>query len=85
MAKTNKLRSPNKQVFFSPDPDTQLVALTPHESGMTLDTLIEALLKIQGAAKNHGQNLTVIYENAEADASWTIQAVAFDGNWLRLS
>lgn len=76
----------NKQVLFQNDADTMVVARTPITSGLTLSTLIEALVEVQQRlGMKNADNPVVIFEDSESETSWTIQQVAFDQAWVRLS
>lgn len=77
------MASNNKQVLFAHNKDTLITALTPNEDGLPLDTVIAALVKVRDSS-DRPDRLTVIFENAEEEASWTIQGIAFDREWVRL-
>lgn len=85
MAIKNATKKPKKgkQVLFAHDEDTRFIALTPSESGLSLRTVIEALEEIEQV--RNSDSLTVIFEDSESGSSWTIQQVAFDKTWVRLS
>lgn len=74
----------SKQILFPRKSDLVVVAKTPQESGLTVQVLYEALKEIVETVRDTDR-LTVIFEDAEGEVSWTIGEVAIDKEWLRLS
>ena len=74
----------SKQVLFARNADTVIVARTPSEGGLSVEDFYLAIKHVRDEAK-HPEKLTVIFENEESDASWTIGEVSYDKDWLRLA
>lgn len=58
-----------------------VIAKTPAEEGLSFDTLQECLAFIRSMEPN-ANDLTVIAVGA--NASWTINEISIDGNFIRL-